>query len=237
MSNIRTFDAEFAEILSMEGPLHERLTAVSRIIAVYYPDLSAAYDDVLNRLKNAATFEGTPNTGDAMPPFFLPSLNQQLVSLESLLGFGPVVISFNRGYWCDYCSVELKAYANAHQQFARSGAKVVSIMPDRLEYLAEVSERNGHAFLVLCDLDNSYGLELNLVMWLGDRIAGLMRGIGLPLDRIQGNPSCFVPLPATFVLDENGIILARYVDPDFRKRMEVTDVLDVIAAHTRSAGA
>jgi peroxiredoxin len=231
MSSVRTFDMDFASICAMEGPLHERLKALTDIIATHDPEFAIAYRDLISQLQLAATGESAPDIGTRMPPFLLPDHAGQLVSLESLLGKNLVVISFNRGHWCEYCDVELRAYAAAHKEFAKSGAQVVSIMPDRLEYLAMVSERNNRAFSVLCDLDNSYALELNLVIWLGERIQILLSGAGVSLEKVQGNTSGFVPVPATFVLDANGTILARFVDPDFRKRMEVTDVLDVIASH------
>jgi peroxiredoxin len=37
-----------------------------------------------------------------------------------------------------------------------------------------------------------------------------------------------LPIPATFVLGRDGTILARFVDPDFRKRMEPADILKAL---------
>lgn len=220
----------------MEGPLHERLKALTNIIASHDPEFAIAYQDLISQLQHAAAGEGAPDIGSRLPPFLLPDHTGQLVTFESLLGNGPLVISFNRGHWCEYCDVELRAYAAAHKEFALSGATVISIMPERFEYLAKVSERNNRAFSVLCDLDSGYALELNLVIWLGGRIQELLSAAGVSLEHIQGNASGFVPVPATFVLDANGTVLARFVDPDFRKRMEITDVLTVIVAHRDRAG-
>jgi peroxiredoxin len=229
MSSVRTFDMDFAEICAMEGPLHERLKALTDIIATHDPEFATAYQDLIRQLLRAETGAGAPETGTRMPPFLLPDHTGRLVSLESLLGENLAVISFNRGHWCEYCDVELRAYAAAHSEFSKSGAHVVSIMPDRLEYLGNVSERNNHAFSVLCDLDSSYALQLNLVIWLGERIEKLLSAAGVSLEKVQGNALGFVPVPATFVLDASGTILARFVDPDFRNRMEISDVLRVIA--------
>jgi peroxiredoxin len=38
-----------------------------------------------------------------------------------------------------------------------------------------------------------------------------------------------VPLPATFVVGRDGRIVARFVDPDFRRRMEIEEILKAIA--------
>jgi len=34
-----------------------------------------------------------------------------------------------------------------------------------------------------------------------------------------------LPIPATFVAGTDGIVWARFVDPDYRKRMEIDDML------------
>jgi peroxiredoxin len=47
----------------------------------------------------------------------------------------------------------------------------------------------------------------------------------LNLAKFQGSSSWFVPIPATFVVGRDGSILARYVDPDFRNRMDVEDII------------
>jgi hypothetical protein len=43
------------------------------------------------------------------PDFRLPNARGRLVGLTELLGSGPVVLSFYRGAWCSYCSLELRA--------------------------------------------------------------------------------------------------------------------------------
>ena len=230
MSEARTFDEDFAEICASESPLKIRLAALTGIIRKHGPEFDEAYEALVGQLRLAYAGHAAPTSGDSMPPFLLPDHNGHLVRLEGLLGEGPVVISFNRGHWCEYCDLELRAFAAAHTEFARHGARVVSIMPERLEYIRMVSERNNHAFLALCDMDNSYAMELGLVIWLGARVQELLTGAGVALDKIQGNEAWFVPIPATFVLDSKGIITARYVDPDFRTRMDIDEILAVISS-------
>jgi peroxiredoxin len=74
-------------------------------------------------------------------------------------------------------------------------------------------------------IDNGYALSLGLVLWLGDTLKELMRGRGLHLETIHGNDGWFVPLPATFVVAADGTVAARHVDPDFRQRMEIDEIL------------
>ena len=230
MSEVQTFEQDFALICSMEGPLKVRLEALTKIIAIHDPEFADAYKELVAHLRAAEAGGAAPQIGAIMPSFLLSDHNGHLVGLESMLGKGPVVISFNRGHWCEYCDLELRTFAAAHVEFARHGTRVVSIMPERLEFLRRVSDRTNHTFLTLSDMDNSYAMELGLVIWLGERVQKLLSGSGLSLEKVQGNDSWFVPIPATFVLDSKGVIVARYVDPDFRTRMDVDKVLAIVAS-------
>jgi peroxiredoxin len=44
----------------------------------------------------------------------------------------------------------------------------------------------------------------------------------------QGNQAWVMPIPATFVIARNGVITARFIDPDYRKRMAVEDLLTAL---------
>jgi hypothetical protein len=37
-----------------------------------------------------------------------------------------------------------------------------------------------------------------------------------------------LPIPATFVIGTDGQVRARFVDPDYRKRMSIEDLLDAL---------
>jgi peroxiredoxin len=60
----------------------------------------------------------------------------------------------------------------------------------------------------------------------------LMPKAGVDLPLYQGNESWMLPIPATFVVGTDGVIKTRHVDPDYRKRIEIDDLLDAL----KSAG-
>ena len=47
----------------------------------------------------------------------------------------------------------------------------------------------------------------------------------LDLTKYQGNDTWVLPIPATFVVGQDGRIRGRFVDPDYRKRMAIEDLL------------
>ena len=53
----------------------------------------------------------------------------------------------------------------------------------------------------------------------------MIAAAGFDVAKYQGNDSWMVPIPATFVVGTDGRVKARFVDPDYRKRMAIEDLL------------
>jgi peroxiredoxin len=169
-----------------------------------------------------------PQIGDQMPPFILPDEKGDLVCLASLLRVGPVAVTFHRGHWCPYCRINTKALAEAQTRIAAEGAQIVAIMPDRQQFASALKRESNMHYPVLTDLDNGYALSLNLAIWVGAELQELMSASGRDLPRYQGNDAWILPLPASFVVDADGYIRGQFIDPDYRKRMAIEDLLQAI---------
>src|SRR5262249_24354398 len=188
---------------------------------------------LVRRLRESGAGEAAPKPGDFMPPFILPNDTGQLVSLEELLRQGPVAITFHPGPWCPYCRVNINASAMAHAIIIKDGTQVVAIIPERQQYATEF-KINGHIlFPVLTDMDNGYAMSLNLAFWMGDEMKEIMRQRpDRDIAKFQGNESWILPIPATFVVGGSGRVSARYVDPDYRKRMAIDDLVAALRSAT-----
>lgn len=225
MTEATGLDEAFRRICATEAPLGERLALFTAAVETHSRPFAIAYQKLITQIQNAAAGVDAPAVGGPMPPFLLPDHTGNLIALDGLLSKGPVVVSFNRGHWCEYCELELRAFADAHADLAARGAQVVSIMPERSEYTRKVRALSNDTLTVLSDIDNGYALSVGVVMWLGDEVRSLYQAFGLDIERYQGNATWFVPIPATFVLDGNGVIVRRKVDPDFRSRMDMDEIL------------
>jgi len=223
----------FQQICAMEAPLHVRMAAFSSAVRKFGLPFAEAYDDLVTRLRSGEAGSKAPGPGDRMPSFLLPDSTGRLLDLNNLFTAGPTVISFNRGHWCEYCRIELTAFSQAMSEIAACGASVVSIMPETETFTAKANADLKNPIRILSDIDNSYALSLGLAIWLGERVRDLYLAHGLHLERYQASSSWFVPIPATFVVGRDGRILSRYVDPDFRTRMDVEDILAVLKAAAR----
>lgn len=215
----------FAKAAALPGSLNERLAAYADYSRHLRPEIHDAYGRLVKRLESLRLGEVGPKVGDPMPDFMLPNQRGELVGLESLCGDGPVVVSFNRGHWCPYCRIELRALAAMHRDVRRHGAEIVSIVPDRAQFSKKMAVENELPFPVLTDVDLGYALSLGLVFWVGAEIKSVYEKLGVDLAVYQGNGNYFLPITATFVVGRDGLVKQRYVDHDYRKRMEIKDIV------------
>lgn len=225
MDEPKTLPEVLAELCASDLPLGERLAAYAKRLREIGSPMGAEYEVLVERLRSGLVGSGAPELGETMPPFMLPNLDGHLTTLDEVLADGPVVISFNRGHWCSFCRIELTTLAAAEPRIAELGGRIVSIMPDRQEFVRLLPRTILGRIGILLDMDNSYAISLGLAMWVGEALTGLMQERNLCLDEFQGNRSWMLPLPATFVVAADGIVHARYVDPDFRSRMEIDDIV------------
>jgi len=214
--------------LELDTPLKDRLTAIASRTRVQHPDFAATVDRLVARLRDSGAVSAVPQPGDLLPPFLLPDETGRLMRLQDVLADGPAAICFHRGHWCPFCRTNITALAKAQEEIATLGARIVAITPDRATYALMLKELSGARFPVLTDVDNGYALSLNLAIWLDLELQGYMREAGRDLPRYQGNPSWMVPVPATFVVRRDSVIAARYLDPDYRQRMSIEDLIDAL---------
>lgn len=224
----KEFAEAFAEVCAMDAPLSERLAAYVRKLRDANSEFASAYDRLVERLAAGKSGHTAPKVGAVMPPFLLPSHAGGMVALGALLRSGPVVVSFNRGHWCTFCKLELRAFAESHEAIAAHGGRVVSIMPERQAYTRRANAEQATAVTVLTDIDNGYALSLGLVIWVGPEVQAIMSDRGACLPELQGNDGWLLPTPATFVVGRDGRIAARFVDPDFRRRQDMEQIVAVL---------
>lgn len=225
---VEGFEDAIRAAMASNAPAAERLRMIADYVRGMNPAFADGVDRFLTRLKQAQSGAGAPNVGEAMPSFLLPDQDGRLVALETLLQRGPLILAFLRGHWCPYCRVATAALAQASVRARDIGAHIAAISPEFAPFAQNLRTGAGVDFPILADLDNGYALSLNLAVWVDDDMAKLMSGAGVDLPRYQGNESWIIPIPATFAVNQSGVIVERHVDADYRERADLDVMLSAL---------
>lgn len=166
--------------------------------------------------------------GDKLPAFNLSDPEGKAVSSSALLARGPLVISFYRGVWCPYCNMELQALEEALPKFRELGASLVAISPQNPVNSRKSVRQNNLTFPILSDPNNEVASAFGLRLELQDYLVDLYKSLKNDLPAFNGDPSWTLPMPARYVVGQDGIILYAEVNPDYTHRPEPEDMVPAL---------
>ncbi len=193
-------------------------------------EVRAAYDEFLQRLDPAQVAAQALKPGERMPEFLLPDADGALLHSAELLAQGPLVVTFIRGDWCPYCSATLDALQAALPQIAAAGGGLAALTPETGGRAFATRQAHGLQFHVLADVDLAIAMAFGVVYRTPPLYEALLRRRGIDLAERSGNPAWFLPVPATFLVGRNGIIARAWVNADFTRRAEPSEVVEALHA-------
>nr|WP_320058288.1 peroxiredoxin-like family protein [uncultured Bacteroides sp.] len=165
--------------------------------------------------------------GDKAPMFELTNSVSKKVSLEKLLKKGPVVLVWYRGGWCPYCNLALNKLQEALPDMKKLKTQLVAITPEVPDSSFTTKERNNLKFEVLSDINNQVGRKYGLVYKLSPDVEKMYES-KFGLSQYNGNKNAELPMPATYVIDKEGIIRYAFVDADYKKRADPSEVIKAL---------
>lgn len=105
------------------------------------------------------------------------------------------------------------------------GASLVAISPEIATAAQMTAQKSGLTFHVLSDVGNGVARKFGLVFKLPPELREFYQSLGIDLAAQNGDESYELPLSATYLIGRDGVVRNVYVDADYVKRMEPTDIL------------
>jgi peroxiredoxin len=174
----------------------------------------------------SAAVPGALRAGARAPLFTLPDREGMNFSLDRLLMSGPVVLNFLRGAWCASGAESLVQFASTYERIVTFGAAAVAIAPP---YRLTLSQ-DALPMPELIDTDmrvaSAFGLAFDLPVELRPRYLEL----GYVPPHTPNAKSFLVPIPATYLVDQDGVVVLAYVDVDYRNRFDDESLLTALHA-------
>jgi len=192
----------------------------------------AIYGEQAAALAASGIADTALNVGDTVPMFELPDAFGNTVKLGEVLEQGPAIISFYRGSWCPFCNLELRALQREFEAIKDAGGTLVAISPNVPDESLGMIDKHEITFPVLSDQHNVVARQFNLVFELEDSLIEHYRDIDRNIDQMNGSDVWEVPVPATYVVDQSGVIRFAFVDVNHRVRAEPAEVIAAVAELT-----
>ena len=166
--------------------------------------------------------------GDLAPAFTLPDADGNPISSEALLARGPLVITFYRGVWCPYCNFDLSALEQARADIEERGASLVAISQQTAPNSRKSQRQNGLGFPILGDHGGEIAAQFGVRWTLPEYLRVVQKALGADLTQFNGEDSWTLPMPARYVVAQDGTIAYAEVNADYTRRPEPSAIFPVL---------
>jgi len=163
--------------------------------------------------------------GETMPDVQVTTLDGKAANFLDLVKTKPTVVIFYRGGWCPYCNRHLAEIGQAEGDILAAGYQILAVSPDDVEHLQATVDKNDLNYQLVSDSDGSLTKAAGLAFQAPERY-GKMLGEHSG----GGNSEGFLPVPAVFVLNTEGVILFEYINPNYKVRMS-GELLKAVLQH------
>ena len=216
--------------LIASASLQQELAATAQHLANVLPaSASKTIDAGIASVTAAGLVKHSLRSGQKAPKFTLPNAYGYATNICELLDAGPVVLVFYRGNWCPYCSVQLRAYEQALDQFKAYGATLVAVSPQTPEQSELTAAEKDLHFPVLSDAGNLVARQYGLAYQVGGAVYNTLQSVGIDLSAFNGDESGELPLTGTFVIAQDGHIAWASTEANFKERPDPALILEALA--------
>jgi len=207
-------------------PLREIYAERKELIAKYVPaQTQAVHAQAVAELRQQNLAANIRPVGAKSPPFALQDHGGQMVESGDLLAKGRLVLCFIRGRWCPFCIGQMEALNLIVPQIEQTGARLVAISPQTVKQSYFMHDQHKLRFPLLSDTGNKVARQFGLVYRVPPAQEAVYRRAFVNLPFTNGDDSWELPIPATYILDQEGTILYASANPDYTERPEPTDIL------------
>lgn len=164
--------------------------------------------------------------GDKAPDFTGYDQKGKQVTMKNLLEKGPAVLFFYRGKWCPVCSRYLNSYQDSLNLISNQGVTLIAITPESIENVEQTVKAHNITFTVIYDCQEKimkdYDVMFTVTKAYQDKI---LSSLSTDIAKNNGREAARLPVPATYIINRDGIIVAVQFDPNYNSRASVKWIL------------
>ena len=107
------------------------------------------------------------------------------------------------------------------------GATVIAISPEKPDLLEMTACKTGASFILLYDEDFKISDAFDVTFKPNTKQRMIYNTVlGADLKEAHSDDSERLPIPATFIIDEEGVVIWRQFDPDYKNRSTIEEIID-----------
>jgi len=180
---------------------------------------------LLSMASIAQTMPQGIGVNDKAPVFTAKDQNGKKISLKDELKNGAVVVVFYRGQWCPYCNKQLNALQDSLGFIKEKGATLIAVSPEKPANISKTVAKTKATYSVLFDDGLKIMKSYDVAFSVDSTTIEKYKKFGIDFYDANGSNGATLPVPAVYIINNDGIIIFKHFDPDYRKRVSVQEIL------------
>jgi peroxiredoxin len=169
--------------------------------------------------------------GDKAPDFTGYDQNGNYIQSKKILESGPMILFFYRGKWDSVCSRYLNNYQDSLNILTGMGVNVVAITPESIENVEQTVTLHNLSFTVVYDCQEQIMRDFDVMFTVTKAYQELvLKILSIDIAKNNGRDVAHLPVPATYIINREGIIVAVQFDPDYNNRSSVKWMIQNLAS-------
>ena len=153
--------------------------------------------------------------------------NKQINSNE-ILKNNKILLLFYRGNWCPYCRKHLKTLQENLVELTNKGYYVIVVSPEKPEKTEETTKKVKATFSIIHDIDNTIMKSYKVAFEVNKETVQSYYGFTKnKIEEYNQQDTNTLPVPATYIIGENGKIAFVHYDPDYTNRKDLKEILSM----------
>jgi peroxiredoxin len=173
--------------------------------------------------------EDVVQVGDQVPAFSGVDLAGNELNSESILQEQELVLIFYRGVWCPKCMKHLERLQDSLSYIEKTGAKLVVVTPEQPEFIKQTVGKTDAAFSILSDEEYQIMSDYGVAFRISDEtLPKYVEWTRNKTRKANGNEDDILPVPATFVIGQDGKLKWKHFDPNYSNRASVASIISAL---------
>jgi len=176
------------------------------------------------------TTQAIPNgieVGILAPKINATSINGEFISSDILLAEKQIVLLFYRGEWCPVCNKYLSNLSDSLKYITEKNATVIVVGPELIESAEKTANKTNAEFIIISDtsytIQNNYDVLFHVTKGYQKKIKTFLLS---DIAKNNGKEDAYLPIPATYIINQKGIITFKDFHFDYHNRASIKKIID-----------
>lgn len=124
--------------------------------------------------------------------------------------------------------MQLQAYQKAIPEIHDLGANLIAISPQSPGHSLSQQEKEELSFKLLSDTQGEVAEQYEILFEVPPKVKEIYQGFGLDLTEYNAVEEWILPVPAVYIVDQQGVIQFADVNADYTTRTEPQEIIETL---------